>query len=724
MPPTRLSSAAGDHPSSMSPGHRRRSFASAFSDPSSADLQHESQPASASKIARKVSRACDFCKARKAKCNGEKPCNKCVAKSRACQYNAKYTRGRPPTPPPSATPAAQHDGSATGAADMSQQQSVAPSGRASPELGMAEIQGQVFDPTSGLTFLHRAWKRLSAQDARNQTEQTMSDAVVRPSVENQPVTMAGDRPLPESNDHTPIRLRSPPENRRLLDLYFEFCVATYRILHRPSVEKWLSVVEQNTDVNQPVWYGIGHARAAIVLACLALATCHDEKSKGYFSADDEAHALQRSDELFTVSSLLVDAETGYPKLESAQARLVHVLYLLTTSRFNKSWYVFGSALQIISALGMHRRENAKKRRHGGPRSDYIQSQCRMRTFWTAYVLDNYLGVVFRRPRHFHDEDIDQDFPDRVNDEDMTTSGPSEALECQEDCHIDALSFHAKIARIIGTISREVYTIRDTAHAERASAANRLIQNIQSWFESLPLHLGSIRPSMLIPSYRRQATVLKLAHSHAIMHASRLFLLSNDPSERSHSDNCIAAARTVLETVDRMAKEGPIFHAFWWTHYVTFCALVVVYVWEIQQRKMSKQPAETTGIAGRSRQRLLQLADKCQTHLARATATNSPSRRYAVILEEFRGAATGQATARPDVTGANGLDQLAPRSGDHIVDDGMPSEAEGMWDYEGGMATLDPYLLDEWQTTDWLDLDSSAFWPNLQFDESIVWPEIG
>jgi hypothetical protein len=49
-------------------------------------------------------------------------------------------------------------------------------------------------------------------------------------------------------------------------------------------------------------------------------------------------------------------------------------------------------------------------------------------------------------------------------------------------------------------------------------------------------------------------------------------------------------------------------------------------------------------------------------------------------------------------------------------------ADGTWEYEGGMAVLDPYLLDEWQTTDWLDLDSSAFWPNLQFDESIVWPE--
>jgi hypothetical protein len=32
----------------------------------------------------------------------------------------------------------------------------------------------------------------------------------------------------------------------------------------------------------------------------------------------------------------------------------------------------------------------------------------------------------------------------------------------------------------------------------------------------------------------------------------------------------------------------------------------------------------------------------------------------------------------------------------------------------------PNLLDEWQTSDWVDLDSSAFWPETNFDESMAW----
>lgn len=49
---------------------------------------------------------------------------------------------------------------------------------------------------------------------------------------------------------------------------------------------------------------------------------------------------------------------------------------------------------------------------------------------------------FGRPRHYHDDDIDQDFPDCVNDEDMSSQGPLDT-EAAEDCHVDALIFHAQ-----------------------------------------------------------------------------------------------------------------------------------------------------------------------------------------------------------------------------------------------------------------------------------------
>ncbi|KAK7428065.1 hypothetical protein QQZ08_005497 [Neonectria magnoliae] len=677
---------------------------------------------------RKVSRACDFCKSRKAKCSGDLPCVKCVAKGRACSFDAKYTRGRPPTPPQSdaqsrpsydyGAPSQEGELRFGGISDSVQPrteprddldlsrrypgsfESTVPS-RASPELGMAEIQGQVFDPTSGLSFLHRAWKRLSAQN-NNQAPD-----VGKSSAENQSLYMAGDKPLPDIDSDVPIPLPSPSDGRNLLGLYFDVCVATYRIFHRPTLEAWLGTIEKNVEEKRPIWHDIGRAKAAIVLVALAVATLHQEKSKGFLSADDEARALRASDELFAISTRLADEETGYPKLESAQARLVHVLYLLTTSRFNRSWYVFGNALQLISALGLHRRAN-KRRRVSRP--DYIHTQCRIRTFWTAYVLDNYLGVIFGRPRHFHDDDIDQEFPDRVNDADMTVLGPRD--ENPEDCQVDALIFHARIAEIFGSISREVYALRDITNQERVAAAHKLNQRIHDWHASLPLHLGSIRLSMLITSYRRQATVLKLAHSHAIMHANRLFLLDTSTATyETQVTECMGAAKVVLETVDYMAQDGPIFHAFWWTHYVTFCALVVTYVWEMQQQRAGRQ------IGIQNRAKLIELAEKCQTHLARATASNSPSRRYAVILEEFRTAAKNPSTRLGITTIDPELNGSAPGLGQsNGLDNSVTVEANGsisgsigqVYNDADSTFVYDPRLLDEWQTADWLDLDASGW----------------
>lgn len=428
---------------------------------------------------RKVSRACDFCKSRKARCSGDQPCAKCVAKGIPCVYNAQYTRGRPPTPPPSdahvrvplsvptrtlrspSRPLRRNEPRFGPISVLSRpsvevgdemeetrrfprsHDSTAPS-RASPELSMAEIQGQVFDPTSGLTFLHRALKRLS-----DQNKSALPD-VDKPASEDQPLMTAGDKPLPQRGDYNSIRLPDPDEGRNLLSLYFDVCIATYRILHQPTMEGWLTAMERNLQDNQPIWNTIGRARAAIVLVALAIASLHQEKSRGFLSPEDEDAALASSDELYTISARLADEETGFPKLESAQARIVQVLYLLTTSRFNRGWYVFGNALQLIAALGLHRRANSKRNRRS--RSDYVHTQCGIRTFWTAYILDNYLGVVFGRPRHFHDEDIDQAFPDRVNDEEMTVGGPGDVPEHPEDCNIDALIFHARSVRVLQCFS--------------------------------------------------------------------------------------------------------------------------------------------------------------------------------------------------------------------------------------------------------------------------------
>ncbi|KAE8383856.1 fungal-specific transcription factor domain-containing protein [Aspergillus bertholletiae] len=688
----------------------------------------------------KVSRACDSCKARKIRCSGTAPCENCNRRRLVCTYASKYSRGRPPTPPPlsrfreqpvvfaSETLNVQHASSRstpiTNRDVQTSQQSPVNLGEgarrslvnvgdgvplhASPEL---VIEGQYIDPTSGLTSFHHAWCKLSMQKGHIESPRS-SEAEM-----NQPLVSAGDRPFYQGT-YFSNPFPDTPTARRLLSFYFDSCVVTYRILHRQTVEGWLDTILDNQRTHHPMTHSIGNAKYCIILMILAIARFRTAKVERSSPNNDDASALQESDPLFCAAMDLTDAEKGFPRLESAQARLIQVLYLLQTSRVNRAWYVFGNVYQIISSLGLHRRRSRKQSIPSNGISNYIKAQCAKRTFWVTYTIDKYLSVVMGRPQLLHDDDINQDFPDSVNDEDMGPGGPV-SVENTEDCHIDALISHAKIAQIIGRISRQVYSVSSSVSEDRTAAAYRIVQELHAWRANLPLHLGVVKPSTLAPSFRREATALHLAYSHALIHINRPFLLGDvvtsedEPGVKDRIDECISAARAVLELVNTMAKDTNLLHSFWWTHYVTFCALAVVYIWNIQCKAGVNQHQESES----SYVKLFDLAENCRAHLAWTGSAASPGRRYAAILEELRLEAQRETTTSTNV-----------ESGQRIVDAAEHSQINSFNSSELTEAPFEciastyksanpvPGIFDAWQAVDWLDLDASVGYQESVKDE--------
>ncbi|KAJ5405095.1 hypothetical protein N7465_006379 [Penicillium sp. CMV-2018d] len=651
----------------------------------------------------KISRACDTCKRKKIRCDGILPCSNCAKRRLHCAYDAKYGRGRPPTPPPSTTiNARQQRLRSDNLNDLAIWQQPTPVindasasqvlSRHSPEV---EIEGQYVDPTSGLNFLHRAWKRLLIQ--KDESASYDPNDMER----NQLLTSAGDRPFHVDNSASDGFIPDAATARKLQEFYFETCVVTYRIFHRQTVEGWMEKFLKDRQLGKPIAQSIGNSRAAILLTIMAIATLRLEKVHGEMSTEDESLVLQRSDELFCAGMRLTEMEVGFPRLESAQARLIQVLYLLQTARMNKGWYTFGNAFHITLSLGMHRRRDQKRDfPFTSKRQNYITSECYKRTFWVAYIVDKYLSVVFGRPRLYQDGDIDQNFPDNINDEDMTPQGLS-ISDDPADCYIDALIFHAKIARIIGKVSREVYSVSDLSNQDRLAAAHRSSRELHEWHASLPPHLGTVKPSTLVPSFRRQAIALQLAYSHALIHTNRPFLLTGGGSE--NVIECISATQASLELVNRMAGDNTLLHSFWWTHYVIFCALAVVYVWEIQR---TTRP--TDEIDNQSVGKMFDLAEKCHGHLKRASTGLSQNKRYSIILDELRSEAQRCRMGNPP----------HPHQGGHPngennanTDTSFPFLQDlDMFGSASVQEEIMPNILDSFLFSDWQTLDSSAIFP--------------
>lgn len=97
-----------------------------------------------------------------------------------------------------------------------------------------------------------------------------------------------------------------------------------------------------------------------------------------------------------------------------QARLAQCFWLLSQSRINHCWTLFGTTARLAYAIGLNRDRKVDM----ALGMNRIDIECRRRTFWCAYSLDNYLSAALGRPRTFHDHDIDQELPSPYGDEEI------------------------------------------------------------------------------------------------------------------------------------------------------------------------------------------------------------------------------------------------------------------------------------------------------------------
>ena len=387
---------------------------------------------------------------------------------------------------------------------------------------------------------------------------------------------------------------------------------------------------------------------------LAIASMYQLDMDGTL-CDADSRGWQESESYYTLAHTLIEAEKGPPCLASIQARFLMVLYLLSSSRANQAWYTHGVTVQLIMTLGLHRRQMV---RTNGQQMDYVELECQKRVFWCSYTVDKYLSVIIGRPRLLQDEDIDQIYPAHVNDEDLTPHAINPRPD--RDCTMDAPIFHARLARILAHASREMYGIRKLSDQQRIESSLARTQEIAEWQTQLPPFIsGAVQASTLIPVYRRQLTVLRLAQWHATMFVTRPLLLrdyarklesSYALSYRQQLRSCVLAAKNVIDLILTFVQEGQLFPAFWYSQYIAFNALSIVYVYVLQVRKQRIPSQILCAIDDQPSvmddRSLLQLAESAQEHLANATVRNAPAWRYSVLLDGLRCEVTGAVATSP------------------------------------------------------------------------------
>ncbi|VUC23568.1 unnamed protein product [Clonostachys rosea] len=429
----------------------------------------------------------------------------------------------------------------------------------------------------------------------------------------------GDPELPIFDENA-FTWPSREEADKLVNTFFELTSATYRYLHRPSVEDWIRQYYDDGDVAEPC----SHGKKAVLLGLFAQAS-------GFSRTTSAVDGLK----YFQASEKELDRQAQSTNLVTVQALMLACFFTLTCSRLNHCWSLFGTTSRLILALGLHRRRRNKFQQKGVV-VDLVQAECGKRVFWSAYTLDKYLAAIFGRPCALSDDETDQDFPSAVDDSDLTPLVIKPASHENMNKMLAPICHH-KLGRILCQALKRLYGIMPLERVKQYEAMSELGAMVREWRDNLPHFLNpqKVDSRILRPFFQRQSNLLSLGSGHLEILIYRPCLLSeSDESDlspelqvanKANIQSCLDAAMSIMTTIDAMVENDQFYSISWFAHYQAFCAVLVLYTYTIK----SKLKPSSSWLS------YYQAAERCQGLIAAVPKTDSLARRLHLIMEEYR-----------------------------------------------------------------------------------------
>lgn len=312
------------------------------------------------------------------------------------------------------------------------------------------------------------------------------------------------------------------------------------------------------------------------------------------------------------------------------------LYLLSTFRINECRFCFSLACTILTSIGLHRKTSPSHQKLG-----LVASEARKRTFWCAYVLDDYLSVMLGRPRILHDGDIDQEYPRNIDDHDLMSSESPEDLPLHGN--LEAFIAHADLAKLMGRNSQLLYPLQTLTEDEVFVRTDQMLRALDVWRDALPDFLKPRDKTLAGQrNFERQNTVLKLAYAHLRILITRRCLLADfsrlGRSAPSPKDNralqpiqdCMGAVCTILNAILDLNDKGTLYQGFWFTPYIAVVAISTLYVFIIQNSRAGLPEGLFVDVDV-----YFDKAKLCQSILSALSPEGSQARRHHRLLDRLR-----------------------------------------------------------------------------------------
>ncbi|KAJ9608056.1 hypothetical protein H2200_007044 [Cladophialophora chaetospira] len=522
----------------------------------SGDRPMQSSPPGQKRRRPRAARACEFCRAKKYRCDEQAPCSRCKRRDQPCIYkDADLARSR----------FAHHDTvmtpTSTGHISLEKSYERRTPGPASHNDGsqeVSEINPHTLDtefhgPTSSLAFLAAVQQGPHEDTAQhNNGAQSLVSAFHNESFS--PKTTRSR--LVEDQPPSPTRYHFR-QSRFFLDGYFQNLHYIHPIINKAD---FLSRCED-------LWFGRSEGQSlsfvALYYAVMSLGAIiqeWDEEIVEGMGRFEWARAM------FHLASDALESTLGHNDLHTVQACIILAKVCQNELNPHLAYLYLGRAVRTALSAGFNRRPRQRL-----PPAQPTGHSDIVNTWWGLYSLEVEVSFALGRP--------DALGLDVFHNQNMPPTNDN-----TEHCILTPM---VEFARIIRKVSISIY-MSAYSLSERLANAAQIEPGMDAWIESVPV---IIRPSfhgeqVSVMSRetkwaRKQKHTLKLRYFNVKMVLYRPFLIAAAADNVSEMGlqaaviKCVSAARDTIQMMHHMYCEVSYFRTWWYNVTYTMYAASIL-----------------------------------------------------------------------------------------------------------------------------------------------------
>ncbi|GFF69321.1 transcriptional activator protein acu-15 [Aspergillus udagawae] len=283
---------------------------------------------------------------------------------------------------------------------------------------------------------------------------------------------------------------------QLINIFFQEWAPLYPVVHRPTILKAYEKYLSNTESLQGTTHDLVQLNLIFGIAALA--------STSRTNQDPTVFEDNWSSTLETLSSSI--------SISTLQCYVLAQMYCMTKGDYTGLLRYRGLAVGLCHQLRLHQ---SQKRFSANP----LVAETRKKVFWCQYVLDRLTAALTGLPVLLREKDIRTEYPEDVDDENVTETDFLPTLPGESTRISSALALFGA-SRVLNNALEYIFP-SDGGYEVLVSKMRSVAQQLDAWVKALPAHLrlefSQDKPSTNITSSRSPLLSLVYYYIRSLIH---------------------------------------------------------------------------------------------------------------------------------------------------------------------------------------------------------------